>query len=57
MDLSALTEEVLLGTSKYLNGHRIKLQTYLGYRWFLGNMALDAGGNAWTALFQVEFGI
>lgn len=55
--LSARTEELLLGSSKYLNGHRIKLQTYAGYRWLGGNMALDGPGNAWTFLFQVEFGI
>lgn len=51
------TEELLLGTTKYLNGHRIKLQLYGGYRWVERRMALDAPGNAWTAMFQVEFGI
>lgn len=51
------TEETLLGASKYLNGHRIKLQAYAGYRWLDGNMALHHTGNNWTMLFQVEFGI
>ncbi|MBL7964030.1 MAG: porin [Flavobacteriales bacterium] len=50
-------EEFLLGSTKYLNGHRIKLQLYVGYRWLERRMDLDAGGNAWTTLFQVEFGI
>ena len=48
---------MLLGGGKYLNGHRIKLQGYLGYRWLTGRMGLDAPGNNWTAMFQVEFGI
>ena len=51
------TEELLLGSSKYLNGHRIKLQLYVGYRWQEHQMALDAPGSAWTTMFQVEFGI
>lgn len=55
--LRKTTEETLLGASKYIHGHRIKLQTYVGYRWQEGQMALDHPGNQWTALFQVEFGI
>lgn len=51
------TEELLLGSTKYLNGHRIKLQLFVGYRWLEQRMALDASGSAWTTLFQVEFGI
>jgi len=51
------TEEILLGSTKYLNGHRIKIQLYLGYRWLEQRMALDATGSAWTTMFQVEFGI
>lgn len=54
---SRRTEEVLLGSSKYLNGHRIKLQAYIGYRWSSGQMAVDHPGNNWTTMFQVEFGI
>lgn len=55
--LADRAEEILLGTSKYLNGHRIKLQAYLGYHWLNSDMALDAIGNHWSAMFQVEFGI
>jgi hypothetical protein len=55
--LGPRTEELLLGSTKYLNGHRIKLQLYLGYRWIEQRMALDAPGNNWTGMFQVEFGI
>jgi len=50
-------EEILLGSTKYLNGHRIKLQAYVGYRWTGSNMALDGPLNSWTTMFQVEFGI
>lgn len=55
--LGPRTEELLLGSTKYLNGHRIKVQLYLGYRWVDQRMALDAPGNSWTGMFQVEFGI
>ncbi len=55
--LRPVTEEALLGATKYLNGHRIKMQVYAGYRWVERSMATDAAGNSWTALFQVEFGI
>lgn len=55
--LGPRTEEFLLGSTKYLNGHRIKVQLYLGYRWVEQRMALDAPGNSWTGMFQVEFGI
>lgn len=51
------TEEALLGGTRYLNGQRIKLQLYVGYRWMEGNMDLHGPGNAWTTLFQLEFGI
>lgn len=51
------TEEALVGGTRYLRGHRIKLQLYAGYRWFGRHMALDGPGNAWTTLFQLEFGI
>ncbi len=55
--LRARTEESLLGINRYLNGHRIKLQWYAGYRWIEGMAAFDHSGNSWTTLFQVEFGI
>jgi len=56
-ELRDRTEEALLGATKYLNGHRIKLQLYAGYRWTDEQMMLDHPGNSWTTLFQVEFGI
>ncbi|HRH38547.1 MAG TPA: porin [Flavobacteriales bacterium] len=55
--LSVRTEETLLGATRYINKHRVKLQTYIGYRWTLGDMALDHPGNNWTTMFQIEFGI
>lgn len=51
------TEEALFGSTKYLKGHRVKLQAYVGYRWQDGIATLDHIGNTWTFLFQVEFGI
>ena len=59
-DVSALrnrTDEALLACTRYLNGHRIKLQAYTGYRWVNSNPSFDTPGNNWTLLFQVEFGI
>jgi hypothetical protein len=50
-------DEALLGVTRYINGHRIKLQAYAGYRWIDQQMDTSAPGNAWTMLFQVEFGI
>lgn len=55
--LRARTEEALLGVNRYLNGHRIKVQWYAGYRWTKGDAAFDYAGNSWTTLFQIEFGI
>lgn len=55
--VSKRVEEALLGLNKYLNGHRIKLQGYVGYRWQQGLIQLDHPGNNWTAMFQIEFGI
>jgi hypothetical protein len=55
--LRPLTEEAQIGCTRYLNGHRIKLQGYAGYRWIEATPALDHPGNAWTFLFQLEFGI
>lgn len=55
--LTRRTEEALFGSTKYLKGHRVKLQAYAGYRWQDGIASFDHEGNAWTFLFQVEFGI
>jgi hypothetical protein len=57
VELRERTEEAQLGCTRYLNGHRIKLQAYAGYRWIEARPALDHPGNAWTFMFQVEFGI
>jgi len=51
------TEDLWLGATRYLNGHRIKVQGYVGYRYRDGTLWLDHPGNAWTAMVQVEFGI
>ena len=51
------TDEALLGVTRYINGHRIKLQAYSGYRWIDRDVDTSNTGNAWTFLFQVEFGI
>lgn len=51
------TDEALVGVTRYLNGHRIKLQAYSGYRWIDQDVDTPSAGNAWTFLFQVEFGI
>jgi phosphate-selective porin OprO and OprP len=49
-------EELWLGVSKYLNGHRIKLQWHAAYRW-RESMQLSNPGNFWSCMMQVEFGI
>jgi hypothetical protein len=50
-------EEALMGYTRYLNGHRIKVQGNIGYRWFEGLYGIENSGNFWTGMFQVEFGI
>jgi hypothetical protein len=50
-------EETILGYTKYLNGHRIKVQGNLGYAWSDGKHLLTETDNFWFATFQVEFGI
>ncbi len=50
-------DETLVGVTRYLNGHRIKIQGNVGYRWLDGNQQLDHPGNNWTGMLQVEFGI
>jgi len=51
------TEEAWLGASRYFNGHRIKAQAHVVYRWRNGLPQFDGVGNRWGAMFQVEFGI
>jgi len=50
-------EEAAFGYSRYLNGHRIKLQGNLGYVWNNGQIHVVNLQNYWFATFQVEFGI
>lgn len=51
------TEELWLGWNRYLNGHRIKAQVFVRYRWLDGQMELKHAGNHWATMLQVEFGI
>jgi phosphate-selective porin OprO/OprP len=46
-----------IGFGYYFWGHRIKLQTVLGYDVKGGEWRLSSPLNGWNALFQVEFGI
>lgn len=50
-------EEAILGFTRYLNGHRIKLQANLGYSWFEAVPEFQDSDNFWFGTFQVEFGI
>ena len=50
-------DEAMLGVTRYINGHRIKIQGNVGYRWLDGMGSLKNEGNNWTGLVQVEFGI
>lgn len=51
------TEIVELGTTKYFNKHRVKLQWSVFYSAKDGNYSLSNGANNWGTLFQVELGI
>lgn len=50
-------DETWLGGGKYFNGHRIKAQLHISYRWRDGIIATNHNGNRWGTIFQVEFGI
>jgi hypothetical protein len=50
-------EEAAFGFSRYLNGHRIKLQGNIGYVWNNGQIQAVKLDDYWFAVFQVEFGI
>jgi hypothetical protein len=50
-------DEVALSLSRYLNGHRIKVQGNFGYGWANNEWALLNSANFWFGTFQVEFGI
>ncbi|MFD2201908.1 porin [Shivajiella indica] len=56
-DLQDRVDELLIGYSWYINGHRIKLQANFGYKWLEGLYQIDNTGNSFTGMFQVEFGI
>lgn len=50
-------DETTLGYSRYIHGHRIKLQGNAGYQWLNGTSDLSSTDNTWIFVFQVEFGI
>jgi hypothetical protein len=50
-------DELALGFSRYLNGHRIKIQANLGYGWSNDEWKLVNPANFWFSTFQIEFGI
>jgi hypothetical protein len=50
-------EETTLGFTRYVGGHRVKLQGNMGYSWANGSPQLSQTTNYWFGLFQVEFGI
>lgn len=50
-------DEVALSFSRYLNGHRIKIQGNFGYGWANNEWTLVNTSNFWFGTFQVEFGI
>lgn len=56
-DFEDRIEETILGFSRYLNGHRVKIQANLGYAWRDGVYLLSNTNNFWFSTFQVEFGI
>jgi phosphate-selective porin OprO and OprP len=55
--LESRVEESILGYSRYINGHRIKMQGNLGYSWSDNNIQMQNTNNFWFMTFQVEFGI
>lgn len=55
--LQQRTDTALMGYTYYMNGHRIKIQGNIGYKWLEGLSRFENAGNSWTGMFQVEFGI
>lgn len=51
------SDEALVGLTRYINGHKIKVQGNLGYNWVDGEAHTSHRANHWIAMFQVEFGI
>jgi phosphate-selective porin OprO and OprP len=51
-------KEIWAGVTKYLNGHRIKIQGNIIFNWFNNNfIPNNSGQNFWSVLFQVEYGL
>jgi phosphate-selective porin OprO/OprP len=50
-------KSVLIGSSRYLNGHRIKLQSFLGYEWLPALARTSSKDDFWVLMMQIEFGI
>lgn len=50
-------DEAMLGYTRFVNGHRVKLQAAVFYNWGDGEMDAATPGNAYGAMFQVELGI
>lgn len=50
-------DETLFGITRYLNGHRIKVQGNIGYRWLDRKGHAGRMNDSLTGMFQVEFGI
>ncbi|EON76086.1 hypothetical protein ADIS_3214 [Lunatimonas lonarensis] len=50
-------DELLFGYTRYLNGHRIKIQGNFGYRWIDRISSIAGLSSGVTGTFQVEFGI
>jgi hypothetical protein len=46
-----------LGSTKYFNKHRVKLQLNVNYMAVDGNYAFSHAGNRWGVLTQFELGI
>jgi phosphate-selective porin OprO/OprP len=51
------TEEAVIGYSRYIKGHRVKIQGNFGYGWFDTVLDLEDVDNFWFGTLQVEFGI
>lgn len=50
-------EELWLGYTRYINGHRIKVQSAVIYHWEDARPDLDHAGNRWGLMLQMEVGI
>lgn len=51
------SEEGWLGYTRYINHHRVKLQSAVSYAWAGGRAAFDAPGARWGLWLQMELGI